>query len=64
MPTDLLKEKKPFWQSKTILTIGATVATSIFANPPTSKQDWIQTGIVIGGGLLAGIFRKTATKNL
>lgn len=59
-----MNNKKAWYKSKTILTIGATVIGSIAANPPQSKQDWLQTGVLVGGGLLASFFRKTANKTL
>lgn len=62
-----LKQKKKIWQSKTIIAAALTGLTeagfSIF-NPPQTKADWLRTGVVIGGSVLAGVFRKTATKNL
>lgn len=56
--------KKKWYKSKTILTIGATVAGAIAAKPPQTKQDWIQTGVLVGGGLLAGMFRKIAVERV
>ena len=59
-----LKTKKPWWKSKTIIAIGGTVLGAYVAKPPQTKQDWLQFGVVLGGGALAGVFRKTASKNL
>jgi hypothetical protein len=54
------KQKKPWYKSKTILSVIGTVGATIASNPPQSKQDWLQVGILVGGGLLTGAFRKTA----
>jgi hypothetical protein len=59
-----LNKKKKWYQSKTILATVGTIAAAITANPPQSKQDWLQTGIIIGGGLLTAAFRKQATTKL
>ena len=56
-----MENKKPWWKSKTILTIGMTALGTIAANPPQNKQQWAQTAILIGGSVLAGAFRATAT---
>jgi hypothetical protein len=60
----LQQKKKSWWKSKTILTIGATVAGAIASNPPQSKQDWLQVAVLVGGGVAASIFRKTASTPL
>ena len=59
-----MENKKPWWKSKTIIAIAGTVATTIAANPPQNKQQVAQTAILIGGSLLAGLFRVNATEKV
>lgn len=62
-----LETKKPWWQSKTIITslgVAGVAMSTIATNPPQTKMGWIQTGVLIGGPLLAGIFRKSAVDRI
>lgn len=57
-------QKKKWWKSRTIGAVAFTIVGAIAANPPQSKQDWVQTGILIAGGLATGAFRAAAKTEL